>query len=112
MPPEQARGESALIDRRSDVYSLGATLYELIAGMAPFDGTSMVEILFKVINHQPRALRASCPTVPEALETIVSKCLNKDPDRRYPSAQALADDLAGFSAGSRSSARSSARSIA
>ncbi|HRI54343.1 MAG TPA: serine/threonine-protein kinase, partial [Pseudomonadota bacterium] len=99
MPPEQAQGKTELIDRRSDVYSLGATLYEMLAGVPPFDGKSMVDILFKVLNHHPPALRSVLTGAPEPLETIVSKCLNKDPIRRYQSAQELAEDLDRFRRG-------------
>ncbi|HLL82975.1 MAG TPA: protein kinase [Longimicrobium sp.] len=94
MAPEQARGDVRSIDRRSDVYSLGATLYELITGEAPFSDATPVGTLAKVLNEEPRPFRARVPHVSTDLETIVLKCLSKEPDQRYPSARALAEDLA------------------
>ncbi|MCU0687646.1 MAG: serine/threonine protein kinase, partial [Polyangiaceae bacterium] len=93
MAPEQARGEVRNVDQRSDVYSLGATLYELLAGVAPFTGASTASTLFQVLHEEPPPLRARAPQLPADLETITLKCLSKEPARRYPSARALADDL-------------------
>jgi len=93
MPPEQARGEVHRLDRRTDVYSLGATLYELLCGKPPFTGSSSVNVLFKVINDEPQPLRQIDPTIPIDLETIALKCMEKDPNKRYDSARALAEDL-------------------
>ncbi|WP_224243155.1 serine/threonine-protein kinase [Hyalangium gracile] len=96
MAPEQARGELRSIDRRSDVYSLGATLYELLAGEAPFTDTTLVDTLNKVLHEEPPPLRSRVPQLESDLEIIVLKCLNKEPSQRYPSARALAEDLARF----------------
>jgi serine/threonine-protein kinase len=93
MAPEQARGTARLVDRRTDVYSLGAVLYELLVGRPPFVGTSPVQILVDVLHDPVTPVRKLVPGVPRALETIAMKCLAKDPDRRYDSARALADDL-------------------
>ena len=96
MSPEQARGDTRALDRRSDVYSLGATLYDLIVGIPPFAAESIVEILIKVVGEDPLPLRARLGSIPPDLETIVMKCLNKEPNQRYDSAKALADDLARY----------------
>ncbi|MDJ0840831.1 MAG: protein kinase [Acidobacteriota bacterium] len=96
MPPEQARGEVHRLDRRTDVYSLGATLYEMLAGKPPFTGISSVNVLFKVINDDPKPIRQINPSVPSDLETIVFKCMEKDQSKRYDSARAMAEDLGHF----------------
>ncbi|WP_233261608.1 serine/threonine-protein kinase [Vitiosangium sp. GDMCC 1.1324] len=93
MAPEQARGDVRSIDRRSDVYSLGATLYELLTGVTPFSDTSLAGTLQKVLHEDPPSPRSHAPHLPSDLDTIALKCLNKEPDQRYPSARALAEDL-------------------
>jgi len=98
MSPEQAMGRSD-IDRRADVYSLGATLYELLSGRPPFSGESLIEVLAAVASDEPRPVRLLNPRVPADLETIVLKCLEKDRAARYATAAALAEDLDRYLAG-------------
>ncbi len=93
MPPEQAEGQRDLVDRRSDVYGLGATLYEALTGEAPFRGSTALNVIHAVLTKDPAAPRSKNSAIPRDLETIVLTCLEKEPDARYPSAQALADDL-------------------
>ncbi len=96
MAPEQARGETARLDRRADVYALGATLYSLLAGRPPVPGAGVAEILLNVATVEATPLRSIDPAVPADLAAIAHKCLEKDPAERYASARELADDLGRF----------------
>jgi eukaryotic-like serine/threonine-protein kinase len=98
MSPEQAKGESATVDRRSDVYSLGVILYELLTGTCPHSGDFMA-VTNEVINSSPISPRKLKPSIPKALETICLKALEKDPRHRYQTCGEFADDLLRFIAG-------------
>jgi serine/threonine-protein kinase len=93
MSPEQVKGNAALLDRRSDVYSLGATLYALLAGAPPFTGRESLDSMAQIVKDDPVPLRRMVPTLPEDLDTVVLTCLQKDPRRRYATARALGEDL-------------------
>jgi WD40 repeat protein len=97
MPPEQAAGEA--VDERADVYALGAILYHLLSGAAPYDAPTSMAILDEVLRTPPPALRARQPGIPDDLLAIVDKAMARDPAARYPCAQHLAEDLRRFLAG-------------
>jgi serine/threonine protein kinase/predicted Zn-dependent protease len=105
MSPEQARARNIPIDHRTDIYSLGATLYEILTLRPPFQGRTAEETLTQIIHRDPRSLRQLNPRVPRDLETIVLKCLRKEPAERYGTAEALAQDLHRFARGDAVEAR-------
>ena len=94
--PEQALATRAIIDQRTDVYSLGATLYELLTLRPPFDGRDRATLLSQLAGAEPPAPRKLDPSIPRDLETILLKALAKEPEGRYGSARELADDLGRF----------------
>ncbi|GAB5406368.1 MAG: hypothetical protein Aurels2KO_45990 [Aureliella sp.] len=98
MPPEQIK-DSSKIDQRADVYALGGTLYQAVTGRAPFKASDVHETLKQVVSDDPIPARRLNPSVPTEIDTIVAKCLEKEPERRYQSADEVADELERYLAG-------------
>ena len=99
LSPEQARGRRGAVDGRTDVYGLGATLYELLTLRPVYEGDERAELLIKIMSDEPRFSRKLDATIPLDLRTIVLKALAKEPAERYATAALLADDLGRFLAG-------------
>jgi len=91
LSPEQAKGSQP--DPRSDLYSLGVVMYEMVAGRAPFVGDSAVAIAYQQVHATPEPLRGNIDNVPLGYEAVVAKCMAKMPDRRYDNAHVLRDDI-------------------
>ncbi len=105
MSPEQARRKKIPVDHRTDLYSLGATLYEMLTMRPPFSGKDHQDTLSEIIERDPVEPRKVNPRVPKDLETIVLKCLRKDAGGRYGTAEALGQDLRRFVRGNPIEAR-------
>ena len=99
MSPEQVEGITGAISPRTDVYALGTILYEILTGRPPHVGETLMEIYGRIVREDPVAPKTTNPEIPEDLQTIVLKSLEKDPGRRYPSAREFADDLRQYLAG-------------
>jgi serine/threonine protein kinase len=96
MPPEQAAGHLDRVDERSDIYALGAVLHEILTGHPPFTGDSAQEILDKVQHGEAESIRSVEPKVPKELAAMCRKAMAKNPAKRYPTAKALAEAVAGW----------------
>jgi serine/threonine protein kinase/Flp pilus assembly protein TadD len=96
MSPEQALAKRVVVDHRSDIYSLGVTLYELLNLQPAFTGDDRHELLRQIAFEEPRKLRQNCTRIPQDLETIILKAIEKNPSQRYGTAQEMAEDLRNF----------------
>ncbi len=105
MPPEQADGRIRDIDARSDIYSLGATLYEMLAGKPPLDAETDVNLIHRILFDEPLPVRSLNPAADRDIETICHKCLSKDSAMRYQSALELSEDLGRYLRGEAVKAR-------
>jgi len=99
MSPEQARLVEEQVDARTDIYSLGVVLYELLTRSRPFDGRTSQEVISKIIRREPKPVRSVVPGIPRDLAVICTKAMEKRPGERYATARALRDDLTSFLAG-------------
>jgi serine/threonine protein kinase len=99
MPPEQALGDMEQVDNLSDIYSLGAVLYEMVSGYCPYTGKTPDEVLAALVKDPPEPLLSHVPSLPADVVAIIEKTMAREKTKRYPTAKALADDLENYLAG-------------
>lgn len=99
MSPEQVDRSAPTVDQRTDIYSLGVVLYELLTLSRPFEGETLADVLTGIRDRQPRPIRALDPSLPKELDTLCRTAMAKDPAERYPNAAEFASDLQRFAAG-------------
>src|SRR5262252_5048162 len=104
MAPEQIEGKEA--DARSDIFSFGAVLYEMVSGKRAFEGKTLVSVAASILEKEPEPIRTLQPLTPTSLERVIQKCLAKDPDSRWQSASDLASELKWIAEGSAAAATS------
>jgi serine/threonine-protein kinase len=109
MPPEQAAGQQDQINHRTDIYGLGAMLYEILTGEPVFTGPSTREVLRKVMEEEPKPPRQVCPDIPAGLEAVCLRALSKKPEDRYAAAKELADAVQQWQEAERRSAEEALR---
>src|SRR5262249_2853376 len=105
LSPEQALAKRIPVDHRTDVYSLGVVLYESLSLTRPFDGKTLQQIIFAISFREPKRLRKINPRIARDIETVCHKAIEKDPNKRYPTAREFADDMRRFLAGESIDAR-------
>ena len=93
MPPEQALGDMEQVDNLSDIYSLGAVLYEMVSGYCPYTGKTPDEVLAALVKDPPEALLSHVPSLPADVVSIIEKAMSRDKTKRYPAAKCLAEDI-------------------
>ncbi len=99
MPPEQALGDMEQVDNLSDIYSLGAVLYEMVSGYCPYTGKTPDEVLSSLVKDPPEALLSHVPSLPADVVGMIEKAMAREKSKRYPAAKALAEDIENYLAG-------------
>jgi serine/threonine-protein kinase len=96
MPPEQALGDMEQVDNLSDIYSLGAVLYEMVSGYCPYTGKTPDEVLAALTKEAPESLLSHVPSLPADVVALIEKAMAREKSKRYPAAKALAEDIENF----------------
>ncbi|MDX1801140.1 MAG: protein kinase, partial [Marinobacter sp.] len=91
MSPEQLKGQK--VTGASDIYSLGVTLYKLLSGETPYQGDSLANLTYQILNKRPKSIREYCPDLPDSVVRLINKSIQREPSKRFASALAMAEAL-------------------